>query len=143
MCVRDDRLHRGENIVVAVVDVLGEGPHGRVAQGCGSEITPPVTALRGPPLVIGLAVALDDQPSIDDKVHPPDAGDLHLDLDVAAEPPEQQAHECLGAGFAAPIQQLPQAPEPTGKAREDVGEVGFVDESVVPRVVERRNRVAR
>ncbi|MFL0565661.1 hypothetical protein ACH0CG_07865 [Microbacterium sp. 179-I 1D1 NHS] len=59
-------------------DVLGERPHSREPESGSGEIPSSVGPLRSPPFVMGSAVAFDDQPAIDDEVHPADSLDLYL-----------------------------------------------------------------
>lgn len=89
-----------------------------------------------------LAVALDDQPSVDDEVHPSHAGDLHLDVDVTAEPAEDEADERLGPGLHAAIEESSEGAITMREAAENLGDVSFVDEAEVPRAVEGRDGIA-
>lgn len=91
----------------------------------------------------GPAVALDNQPSVDDQVNSPDAGDLHLNLDLGAESAQQQTHERLGSGLAPRIEKPPQGAVALRQPSEHSPQAGLVDESEVPRALERGDGVAR
>ena len=73
------------------------------AERSGSQVATPVSALLVPAGMVRLAVALDDQPSVDDEVNAADAPDLDLHVDGAPEHPQHEAHEGLRARLAPTV----------------------------------------
>ena len=135
-------LELPEDLVVPPEDVFGEKSDGRVALGGRREVAATVPAMRGPVPVVRATVALNDEPSVDEEVHAPDAVDPHLQVDVASQRAKHQADERLDPGFRAPVDESPQ---PTIAAREECEhgvDRAFVDQSSIPRAVEARDRVA-
>ena len=83
-----------------------------------------------------LAVALDDEPSVDEQVDTPHTVDTDLQLDTAAQLTQKQTNQRLGPRFRTRIQQWTEGSEAMRDAREDFGDVRFIDKSEVPGVVD-------
>ncbi|MDR7189057.1 hypothetical protein J2Y46_001880 [Microbacterium sp. BE35] len=92
---------------------------------------------------MSLAVALDDEPPVDDQVDAPDAGKLDLNVDMAPQRPEEQAHERLCPRFAARVKQVPQYSIAPRQTAEDFGDFRLVHEPGVPGAVQGGHRITR
>src|ERR1700754_3291197 len=103
-------------------DVLGDRTVRHVASGRGSLVTPAIPALRIPARVMLLAVALHDEPPIDEEVDPSYAIDQDLRLDRASDRAQDQAHQRLGPGFRARIEQTSHPPMAAWQRTEQVVE---------------------
>ncbi|MGL4256087.1 MAG: hypothetical protein ACRCSL_07110 [Microbacterium sp.] len=133
-------LESGADLVAMEEDVLGEDPDGRVSEGCGGQVSPPVLLPSLPGRMELRAVALDDQPAVDHEVDPADSMDDDLDLEVATEGAKHKAHQRFGARLAPGVEEGPQGLMAAGESREHSREVGFVDESEMQRAVESGDR---
>ena len=96
-----------------------------------------------PAAVVGTAVALDDQPAVDEQVDEADVGDRGLQLDVASEAAQDEADKRLDPRLGARVEQVPQAAVRQRKRLEDLGETLLVEEAHVPGAVECRDRDPR
>ena len=75
----------------AVQHVLREEPHGRESLCDRRSVAAAVGPVVIPAAVVGTAVALDDQPAVDEQVDEADVGDRGLQLDVASEAAQDEA----------------------------------------------------
>lgn len=134
-------LERVPNLVVMEQHIFREESDRNEAALDGGKVTTSV-AFDGLPVAMELlAVALDDEPAVDQKVHAADALDPHLEFDVASDTPQDEPDQRLDAGLAASVQQTAEDAEPVRKPHEDVRDVAFVDMAQVPRAVERGDGV--
>lgn len=101
----DEPAHRGDDALAFEEEVLGEWAEGRQAPRGGREVAPPVVALLRPPLVVGTAVALDHEPSLDEEVDASDTADPHLRLVAQPQLPEDQPHEAFGPRFGGCVRE--------------------------------------
>jgi len=138
--VRQDALEGGADTVRTVQDVFGEQPQRRVAALQSRHIAAAILLVNRPGAVELLAVALDDEPSIDQQVDTTHTLDTNLEFDTAAELTQKKANQRLGPRFGARVQQRAQDVESTGDACEDLADVRFIDEPEVPGVIERGDR---
>src|SRR5690606_11922348 len=104
-------------------DVFGDDAERHETLFCCRQVAAPVIALSLPARVMCLAVAFDDEPSVDEEVDPPDPGNGHLTLDGAADGAEDEAQQRLRPGLGACIEQPTQPPEATGKRREKLVQI--------------------
>ena len=138
--VRQDALEGGADTVRTVQDVFGEQPQRRVTALQSRHIAAAILLVNRPGAVELLAVALDDEPSIDQQVDTTHTLDTNLEFDTAAELTQKKANQRLGPRFGARVQQRAQDVESTGDACEDLADVRFIDEPEVPGVIERGDR---
>ncbi len=89
---------------------------------------------------MGLAVALDDQPPVDEEVDPPDARDRHLALDVETESPEHEAQDALAAGLGRRIHEAEQHALPLRQAPRQVRQAVLVEKPPIQGGVQRGDR---
>ena len=141
--VREDAHKRLLKVARVFENVFGNRTDRRVAERGGGEVPAPVTLLRRPAFVVRTAIAFDDQPSIDNEVDTTDPADRHLNLDVSTHGPEQESHQTFGPGLASAIEQRPQHAVPLREKPEHLCDSILINESRVPRTVERRDRIAR
>lgn len=123
--------------------VRGEQADGDIAPGESGGVATPVAYLGFPTGVELAAVALDDEPPVDDEVDTADAIDDHLQLWAVTQRAQDQPHKGLDPRFAAPVQETAKHLEPGREPPEDVVDTALVNESDVPRAVERRDGVPR
>lgn len=135
--VRQDAFESGADTVRVIQDVFGEQSQRGVAAFQGRHIAASILLVDRPGAVELLAVALDDEPSVDEQVDTAHAIDTDLQLDTAAQLTQKQTNQRLGPRFRTRIQQWTQGPEAMGDAREDFADVRFIDKAEVPGVVER------
>lgn len=120
--------------------VLRDHPEGRQSL-CGSRSIPStISPLGAPARVVALAVALDDEPAVDEEIDEADAVDLHLTIEAAAERTKDESHEGLRSGACPGIEQGPEAPEPSWKGREELIEIVGIEHTEMERGVDGRDR---
>lgn len=133
----DQSLERGADPVVVEQHVFGEEPDRDEAALQRGEIASSIALERPPVAMESFAVALHDEPPVDQEVHSTDAVDGDLEFDMASDAPEEKSDQGLDAGFAPSIQQPPYHAEATGEPSEDIRDAAFIDETEVPCAVER------
>lgn|GEM_PF-3517813 len=131
------------DLITVVEDVLGDHANGGVAQPGSSQIPPSIALLGGPPRVVLFAVAFDDEPSVDDEVDSSYPSDPDLQLHVAIECAQNEAHEGFGARLAACVDEASESLESPRKSCEDPGQRILIDQPRVKGAVERRDGLPR
>jgi para-nitrobenzyl esterase len=101
-------------------DVLRDEPQCRIAESSCRLISTPIAALSLPLGVVGSAVALDDQPSVDDEIDAADAGYLHLQLERGADRSEDEANERFRPRLSTLVRQLCDDAVSRGKRGEEL-----------------------
>lgn len=123
-------------------DVFGDRPDRRVPESGGRKIPAPVAALGGPARMVRFAVALDDEPAVDEEIDASDAGDRGLNLERRPQGPQRQAQEALRSGLRSGVQERSEGPESARKQREYLAQANGIDHTEMQRAVERGNRSA-
>lgn len=89
-------------------DVGGDEAEGDVTARESGGIPSTVVHLGAPVGVESAAVALDDEPAVDEQIHPPHSVDPHLQLRTVAERAQDQPHERLGSRLTPRIDEFPE-----------------------------------
>ena len=125
---------------------MSSAPSGRIVDVAllrSGDVAAPVALLRNPARVVSLAVAFDDEPSVDDEVHPAHASDVAPAAGCRSRSaPRIEAHQRLrGRTRLRGSSTAPQAAIPPGQPRANdlIRLASSSTEPVVPRTVEHRN----
>ena len=90
-----------------------------------------------------LAVALDDEPSVDEQIDESHALDPHLQFRPDSERSKHEPNERLGAGFRSLIQERSQPPVSAGQSSEHLCKTSFVDDTKMQHAVQSGDRRPR
>lgn len=123
-------------------DVFGDRPDRGVPESGGRKIPAPVATLGGPARMVRLAVALDDEPAVDEEVDASDTVDPGLNLKRRTQGAQRQAQEALRSGLRSGVQERSEGPESARKQREYFAQANGIDHTEMQRAVERGDRSA-
>lgn len=88
---------------------------------------------------MSIAVALHDQPTIDEQIDSSDSRYAHLHLDRLGDSAQEEPHERLWSGFGPPVNQTPDRAVSERQGRKDAVEIRGLEKPEMKRAVERRD----